>query len=691
VPAFLLEIRTEEIPAKTLAATRGQLEQGLKAQLTEAGFVSAQVGAYSTSRRLVLLVRDLPERQADREETVTGPPRSAAFAADGTPTRAAEGFARKVGLTVNKLHWVTTAKGEYLAATVLHQGRPTTEILAEAVTAVVESLRFPKMMRWGLGQHLFVRPVHGVVALLDEEVVPLQLFGVASDRVTLGHRVHAPEPFKVTSVDSYLGQLSERGVTVDQDERRQVLAGRASTLASEVGCEVIPDPELMGEHVELVEHPELLRGEIDPRFLELPREVVVTTLRHHQKCLALTAAGKLASHFLAVIDRADDPQGLIRQGNEWVIGARLADARFFFSSDRKHPFEDLVPKLERLEFHRRLGSVAAKAWRVGELGAWLASAVATGIDPELLRRTAPLVKADLSSHMVGEFPELQGVMGGHYLRLEGAPDEVWQAARDHYRPQGFEGDIPASDLGRVLAAADRLDTLVGLFAVGEVPSGSRDPFGLRRAAQGVVRIAAEAGWDVDLSEAVPVAVALLDEELRADAGAVAEAVTSFLADRVRRYLVDVEQASGDTAEAVMVAGRPTVPDQVARARALEAVRALPTFRSLALAFKRVRNITEGAPVVVVDPALLVEDEERELHRAAGEFRARLDEVLPRREVEEGFRAMEPIAGILDRFFDEVLVMTDDARVRDNRIALLSALRRDFLTLADLSKLQVEGG
>lgn len=689
---LLLEVRTEEIPAAALPDARRQLEERFAKALAAAGYEGVTVRALSTARRLVVRAADLPERQADREECLTGPPARVAFGEDGAPTRAAEGFARKAGVGLDALERVDTDRGEYLAATVRHEGRPTAQIIAEVAPGIITALHFPKTMSWGLGVHHFVRPVHGVVALFDDTVIGMELFGVPAGATTLGHRVHAPHELRLGTAGEYVDRLREASVLVDPEERREALAARAQKLAQEVGCRVHPDPALVAEHVELVEYPALIRGDIDPRFLELPPEVVVTTLRHHQKCLILqTPDGALAPHFLAVVDRADDPRGLVSQGNEWVIGARLADASFFFAEDRKRALADLVPMLERLEFHRALGSLADKAGRCAELAAWLAGELSLGIDEDTIRRAARLVKADLPSHMVGEFPELQGVMGGHYLRLEGASEEVWTAARDHYRPSGFEGALPASELGRVLGVADRLDTVAGLFAVDEVPTGSRDPFGLRRAAQAVVRIVAESGWPVDLHAAIARASALAAEAAGTDAAAVAEAVVDFFADRVRRYLVDRIGVSGDTAEAVMAAGWRDLPGVVVRAQALETVRSRDEFRSLALAFKRVRNITEGQPDAPVEEELLAEPAEVDLGAAADTFHADLERLLPAGRMEEAFAAMGSLAEILDRFFVEVLVMTDDERIRANRIALLKTLGRDFLLLADLSRLQIEGG
>ena len=689
---FLLEILTEEIPAAALPGARRQLEEMFSKQLGEAGFSDVPVQVFSTSRRLAVQVKGLPERQADRSEEMTGPPVRVAVAEDGGPTPAGEGFARKVGLPFADIGRIETDKGEYLAATVVHEGRATADILADMIPAVVSALRFPKMMRWGDGSNQFVRPVHGVVALLDDEVVPVTLFGVESGRSTVGHRVHGPESFALAHAADYAAALAERSVSIDQAARRREIEVLAEKLASAASARVHPDPRLMAEHVELVEWPGLLAGSFDDRYLELPAEVVVTTLRYHQKCLILEdETGALKPHFIAVADRRDDPEGLVLQGNEWVIGARLADAEFFFKEDRKRKLSDLVPDLERLEFHRVLGSLEDKAARVAEIAVILADAIGSDVGRDALRGAARLAKADLLTNMVVEFPELQGIMGGHYLRLEGEAEELWTAVRDHYLPVGFDGAAPQSETGRLIGVADRLDTVAGLFAIGAQPTGSKDPFGLRRAAQGAVKIVADSGWPRDMDAAIGAAVEGAAGFSEDDTEKLVETVTAFVADRVRRWLTDVVGASGDTADAVMAVGWSRLPDVVARAEALERVREMDSFRSLALAFKRVRNITEGHPDAEVDTALFDQAEEKELYNATMKFGGALGKFLPEHRVDEAFDAMEPLADVLERFFVEVLVMCEDEKLRANRIALLKNLGREFSILADLSKLQDEGG
>ena len=690
--SFLLEICTEEIPANALPGARRQLRDLFAKHLGDAGFTGFSTRVVSTPLRLIVTLTDLPSKQAGRVEEMTGPPVRIAVAEDGSPTKAGLGFAAKACLPFEQLGRLETKKGEYLTATVNHMGRATSKILAEITPTILSSLRFPKMMRWGLGSYLFVRPVHGIVALLDDQVVVFEAFGITSGRTTVGHRVHSPQSVDIAHADTYAETLAGHSVMSDPAQRQQTLEIAAKQLAEIVDCGVHEDPRLVAEHVELVEWPGLIVGAFDRDFLDLPPEVVVSTLRHHQKCLILEDQnGALQPYFLAVIDRKDDPEELIRLGNEWVIRARLADARFFFSEDRKNPLEDSIAGLERIEWHRVLGSLEAKAERLGNLAVTLSRHLSLDLSTELVCRAARLVKADLTTHMVGEFPELQGVMGGHYLRLEGADEPLWTASRDHYRPVGFDGDSPSSELGRILGVADRMDTIAGLFAVGEKPTGSRDPLGLRRAAQAVVKIIVDSGWALDLEILVGEAVSGVSDQATEELDAVKDSVTRFMADRLKRWLTDVTGVSGDTADAVMASGWVDACETVARAEALETVRSNDSFRALALAFKRVRNITDNKPEGNIDPSLFEHPEEKELHDAILEFHAALERLIPEHRVTEAFEAMIPIADTLDRFFIEVLVMAENENVRANRIALLKLLGRDFLTLADLSILQIDGG
>jgi len=688
---FLLELLCEEIPAGALAGAAAQLADGIESRLGEEGIGEARRAFVGyTSRRLAVAFTCLPARQPDRAVEVLGPPVKAAFAADGSPTVAALGFAKGQGVTVDALRIVDGPKGQVVAATRTVPGEATEAVLARAVQAVVPTLRFPKAMRWGAGEYTFVRPLHRVVALFGAErldtVVSLTLFGVTSGSITLGHRVAHPSPVELlgaAGVEEYLRRLAAAGVVVDPAERLAVLKGKAAALAAEVQCAVRSDPALVSEHVDLLEYPGLVRGAIPAAAMALPEEVLVTTLRHHQKCLVLERDGRVAPYFLAVMDRDCDPKGLVREGNEWVVGARLQDASFFFVQDRRLPLAEHARRLDRVQFHQKLGSYADKAAAVQALARWLGAGLAG--DDEIATAAA-LARADLVTGMVGEFPELQGVMGGLYARLEGYPEAVWQAIYDHYRPAGLEGELPRGTLGALVGVADRLDTLAALFAVGEVPSGSKDPFALRRAALAVVRLCAETPLPTDLQAAIQRAVAARARHAVGRETEVVGQLAEFVRERERFFLTAKVGVEGEVADAVLEARWGVVGDDVARAQALQAVRGEEVFASLAVAFKRVRNILAKADRGAGDEALLVEPAEKALLEVLRAVEATVASAVAAGDYAAGLRALAAVAAPLDRFFVEVMVMCEDAALRQARLALLARLEEVFLSLADLSRL-----
>lgn len=684
---FLFELLCEEIPANALPAARQQLVSGLTQKLGEAGVTPSPVLGFSTSRRLALWVEGLPTETPARVEEVLGPPASVAFAADGSITRAGEGFARAQGVLPEELAVVEGPKGKVVAAKRYVPGRPLPALLAEVVPAVVTGMHFPKTMRWGEGQYVFVRPVHRVVALWGvealEQVVGFSIFGVASGASTLGHRVTHPGEVVLSGVqdlEGYLERLREAGVELDPARRRELFRQQAGRLASQVGCEVRPDPALEEEHVELVEYPGLVRGELDSAWLSLPEEVIVTTLRHHQKCLVLEKDGHVAPYFLAVCDRPDDPQGHVRRGNEWVAGARLADAHFFFHQDLALPLPAMAEKLTRVAFHAKLGSYADKAQRVEALVSRLAATLGFGGLLDSLKTAARLAKADLASHMVGEFPELQGVMGGIYARLGGYPAEVWQAIAEQYLPAGQEGPVPRSTTGALLGVADRLDTLAALFSVGEIPTGSKDPFALRRHALSVVRICGEFPLHLSLAEAVLWAAEPF-------AGAGAAELAGFLRER-ERFFLESKGLPAPVADAVLTARWGLPADDLAIGEALATLWQTPQFVALATVFKRVRNMVGKEGEGSWAPQRLVEPAEKALAGKVAGLEQELAQLAGSKAWRQALELLARLAEPLDRFFTEVLVMCPDLELRHSRLGLLARIQNLFLQLADVSRLQV---
>ena len=687
---FLLEILTEEIPAATLAGAREDLARGIANALTEANLEPEAVQSFATPRRLIVWAKEVPERQADREDEVLGPPAAVAFDGDGKPTKAAVGFARAQNAEVSALHVVDSARGRTVAVRRTVPGRPAIDVLAEIVPRVVGTLTFPKTMRWGEGERSFVRPVRGVLALFGGRVVPLEVLGVRAGNSTVGHRILSDGPLTVTGAADYLQKLRGAYVEPDGDARRTAILESARRLATQVGGRIDADSDLASVLADLVEWPGLVRGAFDPQFLELPEEITTTAMRVHQKFLPVRATDRLLPHFIAVMDNAADRRGFIAKGNEWVLNARLADARFFYREDSRETLESRLPELERLTFQDRLGSYAAKAARLEELSAVIAEEVGLAEIASDARTAARLSKADLVTRMVREFTDLQGVMGGLYARAEGLPEGVWKAIYDQYRPQGATDDPPRGDTGAVLSLADRFDTLAGLFRAGLLPTGSRDPYGLRRAAAGAVAIAIARRWRVDWKRIARKALDLYPADLPglAPDAALAELET-FFADRLRNHL-ERAGSSYDEVSAVVNVGAWDFADAAERAAALTEARRRTDFRTLVLAFKRIRNILRGEGLVGA-PASELYREASERALAADFLAAKgvLGELVSERRYSEALETIASIAPSLDRFFVEVLVNAPEEELRSNRHALLSAIQREFTKIADFSEIVVE--
>jgi glycyl-tRNA synthetase beta chain len=634
---FLLEIGTEEIPDWMI---KSALED-LRAQFVKLGIAHDSLRVDATPRRLVLRASGLPERQADSEERVQGPSRSA-------PPQAVEGFARKQGAAPGDLSVEATAKGEYYVFHKKVAGRAIKDILAAALPGIILGIYFPKTMYWtGKGGPRFIRPIRWLVALLGDETVPFEIGSVRSGNLTSGHRRLGAREVVVTCED-FEERLRDHCVILSAEERRQRIVGGLG------GAKV--DEALLETLVYLTEYPTAIEGSFDPQFLELPAEVLVTVMRHHQRYFSVEdAEGNLLPKFVAVMNIGSDPEGFVRRGNERVLRARFTDARFFWDADQKKKLAERRADLASVTFQAKLGSYRDKAKRmkalVKELGG-KASAV----------RAADLCKCDLTTELVKEFTELQGVVGGLYARVQGERADVWQAIYDHYKPVSMEDSIPRSAAGRYVALADKLDTLRGCFRVGLVPTGSKDPFALRRAAQGVVKILVEGKMELPL-------LGLLEGNAE---------LTAFFQERVRFYFKDVRGFQYDELNAAMAAGWSNLVDLEARLARIRELRASPDFEPLAASFKRIRNILEQA----------------KFEGAAG-FREELLEEEPEKELYREYQSIagQPIESVISRlrpkvdlFFDKVLVNAPREEVRQNRLQLLFDLRREFSRVADFSEI-----
>lgn len=687
---FLLEVRAEEIPARMLPPATQELGSRLFEELMARQLPPASVIATFTPRRLVLVLEGLPEREPDRDEEVLGPPVAAAFRPDGTPTPAAEGFARRCGVEVGALARRRTEKGEYLAAVRHLPGRATPEVLAELLPRLLTGLQWAKTMRWGSGTGPWVRPVHGIVALFDGQVVPISLFDIAAGDLTAGHATQSPGPFRVDGWDSYRRELSARGVVVEIAERRRRLLDGMRERAAAAGGALVVDEALLDKLAAICEIPGVMEGAFDPRFLALPREVLTASLRDHQSALTVEREGELLPLFLTVMDRPDDPAGRVRAGNEWVVTARLADADFFYRKDAETPLAARGERLRHLAFHERLGSYAAKGERLVRLAGAVAETLGWEVERKAAEAAAALLKADLTTEMVKEFTDLQGMVGGIYAREQGQPEAVWQAVYDQYRPASPEDAIPRGRAGRLAGLADRLDTLVGFFGLGLVPTGSRDPFGLRRAAQGVVRILLEGEIPLDLPALLPRVLALYGDLLPAGAEERMATLGTFFEERIRHQLA-LGGFAYDEIEAGLRAGWRSLPDLRRRVEALHAGREQPGFLAVVLAAKRIANIVRDAEVPPLDPNRLAPGTEAELGAACRTLREELDGDLAAGEYGRSLRRIAELAGLLERFFVEVLVMDPDPAVRANRLALLSELGAELARVAVLTEMVVEKG
>ncbi len=636
---FLLEIGVEEIPDWMIP---GALEN-LRLLFEKLEIPHDSVTMDATPRRLVLRADGLPIRQADSQERVMGPAKSA-------PAQAVAGFARKLGVKPEDLAVESTPKGEYYSFLKKVPGRRTIDILAEGLPVIVPQIYFPKTMYWtGKGGVRFIRPIRWIVALLGEETVPFELAGVRSGNLTSGHRrLGAPEV--VVTIEDYEHRLRDHYVVLSAEERRQRITDGMS------GVRVKPDAALLETLVYITEYPTPITGTFDPQFLQLPEEVLVTVMRHHQKYFSVEdAQGKLAPQFVAVMNIDADSEGFVRSGNERVLRARFNDARFFWETDQKKKLADRIEDLRNVTFQKDVGSYYEKLTRVGALAGKLGG----GADAQ---RAVELCKCDLTTELVKEFTELQGIVGGLYARVQGEPDAVWRAIYDHYKPESMEDAIPRSRTGQIVSLADKLDTLISCFRVGLVPTGSRDPFGLRRAAQGVVRILVEGKIEAALLD-------LLEGN---------EALIAFFEDRVRFYFKDARNFKYDEVNAAMAAGWSNLVDLEERLVRIQNLRFTPDFEPLAASFKRIRNILDQAKFtggVGLNSSLLEDGAEKDLYheylRIAGH------------PIESMISRLRPK---VDLFFDKVLVNAPQEEVRQNRLRLLFELRKEFSKVADFSEI-----
>jgi glycyl-tRNA synthetase beta chain len=684
---LLFELGTEELPPKALRRLSDSLQVGFCKGLSDAGLAYGEVTAYATPRRLALLIRDCSTAQPDRDMERRGPALAAAFDTDGRPTKAAEGFARSCGTTVDRLQTLETDKGSWLAFRIQEPGRPTAELLPGIAETALNHLPIPKRMRWGSSEAQFVRPVHWLVFLLDDQVVPCTLLDATADNLSYGHRFHHPGAITLYRPEDYAYVLESLGkVIANFDKRRQLIKGQVEALAAKLGGIADMDADLLDEVTALNEWPVAIDGTFEPEFLEVPAEALVATMKGNQKYFPVfDTAGRLMNHFITVANIESRQPERIREGNERVVRPRLADAKFFWEKDGRTRLADHAGQLDQVVFQKQLGSMADKSARVASLAELIAARI--GGDGPLARRAGELSRCDLMTEMVFEFPEMQGIMGRYQALRDGEPAELAQAMDEFYMPR-FSGDLlPETRTGIAVSLAERIDTLVGIFGIGQRPTGDKDPFGLRRAALGALRILREHALPLDLIELLEQSARLLHS--RTTQPDLVQEVYGFLMERLRGIYAEAG-VSPDIFDAVAGVEPRSIADFEHRVRAVTDFRALPEAEALAAANKRIGNILKKTDEDIpeqVDRALFDGAAEEDLSSELVAVAQAIEPLAANNDYGAMLQCLSRLRPVVDRYFDDVMVMADDPAVRTNRLALLQQLARQFLRVADISRLQ----
>ena len=710
---LLLEIGTEEIPARMIAAAQAELLRRVSDLLARERLAAkGAITGFETPRRLAVLATGVPSAQSDVTEQINGPAASVAFK-DGQPTPAAHAFAKKAGVDISQLERVTTPKGEYLSAKVTKRGRSAAEILSDSLAKELASIYWPKNMYWRKTNERFVRPVRWLVAMLDGEVIPVEFGGIRAGSESRGHRILAPGAVEVPRAgEAYVKALQGARVLGRTERENQVRKALDAATRAIPGARWREDAALLDTVVNLTEWPSAILGTFDREFLELPEEVLVTVMRDHQKYFAVEdTKGKLLPHFLAVLNTDGDPEGLIRHGNERVLRARFNDARFFWQTDQKHPLRERVSWLKNVTFQKDLGSYYEKTLRVQRLCSWITEPLrqsGVAIRPGVVHKAACLAKTDLTTELVKEFTELQGIVGGLYAGVQeldkGMPNAtrqlIAQTIYDQYKPASAEAAVPRTVEGGVLSIADKADTIAGMFALGLQPTGSKDPFALRRQANGIVKTIAEHKLSLGLAQLLSLARetykgGAAESKFKTEVE-YSEAIRAFFRERLEFYLREQLGFAYDVVNAVLAAGADDVVDAVARAGAVSGVRGSSDFASIAIAFKRTKNILRQAHetgkqiAAVPQRDLLQEDAEKQLWTEVQEIAQSVAGLGQAREYSRALAEISRIRPAVDAFFDKVMVMVENEQLRANRLALLQTLLKEFSTIADFSEIVTEG-
>lgn len=685
VKDLLFELGCEELPPKSLLKLSQSLQENIEAGLQQVDLEYSNARAYATPRRLAVKIEGLSITQPDKVVEKRGPAVKAAFADDGTPSKAAMGFASSCGTTVEQLERIQTDKGEWLAFKQPVKGQPAEQLVPDIIRKSIQQLPIAKRMRWGDYATEFVRPVHWCVLLLGEQVIDTEILGLTTGNQSYGHRFHTPEPITMSKPGVYLEELEQKGkVQADFSARKNLIREKASRIAETVNGQAHIENDLLEEVTALNEWPVPVLGNFDNRFLDLPMEVLITTMQSNQKYFPVKDSnGNLLPHFITFSNLESSRPESIQKGNERVIMPRLADAEFFWSQDRKQKLEDRVDSLETIIFQKTLGTLGEKSKRVEKLAVWIADQL--NQDHTLVKRAAQLAKTDLMTEMVGEFASLQGIMGRYYALADNEPDDVAQAIEEQYFPKQSGSEIPSSKTGQILSIAEKIDTLCGIFSIGLIPTGDKDPYALRRAALGSLRIIIEAELELDILALIKQSLQLFQHAF--DIDNTQQQVVDFVYERLKGYCLD-RQFKPDEFEAVLSV-RPAQPyDFMQRLQAVKTFRQLSEAESLASANKRIRNIlikSDTQPAETITG--LNEKEELKLLDAANQSALDITPLLQQKDYQAAFSRLAQLKNDVDAFFDHVMVNTDDLQLRASRLGLLSMLSSQFLKIADISKLQ----
>lgn len=685
---FLLEILTEELPASHVKAALEQLDEKFRAEFKSAGIAVQTFEILGTCRRLVVRA-DTAAGQEDITSVVTGPPKSVGILPDGTFSPAARGFAKAQGIVVESLEIIQTPRGEYIGMRKTSKGKPAQEVLAVIVPAVIVSISFPKAMRWREGPFKFSRPIKNILCLCDGKVLPFNLEGLDSNDTTSGHPIYSPQPLKIKNFQDYKDQLKKAKVIVDPGERRKIVLSQIEEKLASLKARIYTDDDLLERLSDTVEYPCVILGAFPEKYLSLPIEVLATAMREGQKVFSVVKDKKQLPYFLGVADALKDSKSLIRKGNERVLKARLEDARFFWQQDVKKPLAERAAGLKNIVFQEKLGTYDDKAQRLKKIAGYLSERTDAAKVKKEAVEAAGLCKADLLTEMVKEFPSLQGKMGGLYAKAEGYPAAVHQAIYEHYQPAGLEDEPPSSLTGALVSLADKIDSIVGVLGVGVQVTGSSDPFGLRRNAHGVAKIILDKKLSLSFSLLIDKVISIYGDRLSRPAKEVKATCLDFFAGRLR-FIFERQGFRYDHINAALGPGMEDVYDVYLRVKALAALGTGPNFEPFILMAKRINNILKDAPACRVNPELFLEKEERDLHST---FTIISENVKPMIEKGDFGRAQSIIFRVqplLNAFFDKVLVMAEDKKVRQNRLGLLQAIRKLLLQVADYSQVVVEG-